>query len=85
MYLNTGIFLTTGYARVLLLMFIRRELGGTVQDVYFSLHTVTECVVKEQYHIVLQENNTFCWNLKIRLEVFLIDSCSPDLVVKESD
>ena len=41
MYLNTRIFLTTGYARVLLFMFIRRELGGMVQDVYFSLLTVT--------------------------------------------
>ena len=40
MYLNTRIFPTTGYARVLLFMFIRRELGGMVQDVYFSLHTV---------------------------------------------
>ena len=40
MYLNTPIFPTTGYARVLLFMFIRRELGGMVQDVYFSLHTV---------------------------------------------
>ena len=39
-YLNTRIFPTTGYARVLLFMFIRRELGGMVQDVYFSLHTV---------------------------------------------
>ena len=29
MYLNTRIFQTTGYARVLLFMFIRRELGGT--------------------------------------------------------
>ena len=29
MYLNTHIFPTTGYARVLLFMFIRRELGGT--------------------------------------------------------
>ena len=40
MHLNTRIFPTTGYARVLLYMFIRRELGGMVQDVYFSLHTV---------------------------------------------
>ena len=40
MYLNTRIFPTTGYARVLLFMLIRRELGGMVQDVYFSLHTV---------------------------------------------
>ena len=29
MYLKTRIFPTTGYARVLLFMFIRRELGGT--------------------------------------------------------
>ena len=41
MYLNTHVFPTTGYARVLLFMFIRRELGGTgILDVYFSLHTV---------------------------------------------
>ena len=31
---------TTGYARALKFMFIRPELGGKVQDVYFSLHTV---------------------------------------------
>ena len=29
MYLNTRIFPTTDYARVLLFVFIRRELGGT--------------------------------------------------------
>ena len=29
MYLNTRIFPTTGYARVLLFMFITRELGGS--------------------------------------------------------
>ena len=29
MYINTRIFPTSGYARVLLFMFIRRELGGT--------------------------------------------------------
>ena len=29
MHLNTRIFPTTGYAQVLLFMFIRRELGGT--------------------------------------------------------
>ena len=40
MYLKTRIFSTTGYARVLLFMFIRRELGGTVQDVYFSFNNV---------------------------------------------
>ena len=40
MHLNTRIFPTTGYAGVLLFMFIKLELGGMVQDVYFSLHTV---------------------------------------------
>ena len=49
MYLNTRIFPTTGYARVLLFMFIRRELGGMVQDVYFSLHTVKYIVIKVEY------------------------------------
>ena len=29
MYLNARIFPTTGYTRVLLFMFVRRELGGT--------------------------------------------------------
>ena len=47
MYLNTRIFPTTGYARVLLLMFIRRGLGGTVQDVSFSLHTVILDISKQ--------------------------------------
>ena len=49
MYLNTRIFPTPGYARVLLFMFIRRDLGGTgfffIQDVYFSLHTVLYIIV----------------------------------------
>ena len=60
MYLNTRIFPTTGYAQVLLFMFIRRELGGTVQEVYFSLHTVNiaacteyeSCVVLHNIHIL---------------------------------
>ena len=33
-------FPTTGYARPLKIMYIWRELGEPVQDVYFSLHTV---------------------------------------------
>ena len=36
MYLNTRIFPTTGYARVLLFMFIRRELGGTGRGCLFQ-------------------------------------------------
>ena len=46
MHLNTRLFPTTGYARELLFMFIRRELGGMVQDVYFSLHTVSLVLVQ---------------------------------------
>ena len=40
MYLNTRIFPTTGYTRVLLFMFISESKEERVQDVYFSLHTV---------------------------------------------
>ena len=36
MYLNTRIFPTTGYARVLLFMFIGRELGGTGTECLFQ-------------------------------------------------
>ena len=49
MYLNTRIFPTTGYARVLLFMFIRRELGGTgtgclFQFTYCALQLVSVTV-----------------------------------------
>ena len=43
MYLNTHIFPTTGYARVLLFMFIRRELGGTDTGCLFQF---TYCVAE---------------------------------------
>ena len=43
MYLNTRIFLTSGYARVLLFMFIRRELGGMGTGCLFQF---TYCVLK---------------------------------------
>ena len=36
MYLNSRIFPTTGYGRVLLFMFIRRELGGTSTGCLFQ-------------------------------------------------
>ena len=49
MYLNTRIFPTTGYARVLLFMFIRRELGGTGTGCLFQFtyctSTITICPV----------------------------------------
>ena len=37
MYLNTRIFPTTGYARVLLFMFLLREIGGTGTGCLFQL------------------------------------------------
>ena len=50
MFLNTRIFPTTGYARVLLFMFIRRELGGTGTGCLFqftycdtALYKITAC------------------------------------------
>ena len=43
MYINTRIFPTTGYARVLLFIFIRRELGGTGTECLFQF---TYCVHK---------------------------------------
>ena len=42
MYLNTRVFPTTGYARVLLFMFIRRELGRTGTGCLFQF---TYCVL----------------------------------------
>ena len=48
MYLNTRIFPTTGYARVLLFIFIRRELGGTGTGCLFQF---TYCVnISYQIH-----------------------------------
>ena len=50
MYLNTRIFPTTGYARVLLFMFIRRELGGTGTGCLFQ---ITYCVELRHHGTVL--------------------------------
>ena len=46
MYLNTRIFPTIGYARVLLFMFIRRELGGTGTGCLFQF---TYCVNRSMH------------------------------------
>ena len=46
MYLNTRIFPTTGYARVLLFMLIRRELGGTGTGCLFQF---TYCDISKSY------------------------------------
>ena len=51
MYLNTRIFLTTGYARVLLFMFIRRELGGTGTGCLFQF---TYCEIAPGKYIVIK-------------------------------
>ena len=52
MYLNTRIFPTTGHARVLLFMFIRRELRGTGTGCLFQF---TYCV----YHLICVQT-MFC-------------------------
>ena len=43
MYLNTRIFPTTGYARVLLFMNIRQELGGTGTGCLFQITYCVSC------------------------------------------
>ena len=55
MYLNTRIFPTTGYARVLLFMFIRRELDGTSTGCLFQF---TYCAYDmfNRYHHAYQIN-----------------------------
>ena len=61
MYLNTHIFPTTGYARVLLFMFIRRELGGTGTGCLFQF---TYCDMRN-YPCNCQMQANFIWqNLK---------------------
>ena len=50
MHLNTRIFPTTGYARVLLFMFIRRELGGTGTGCLFQF---TYCVIATKMFLSL--------------------------------
>ena len=46
MYLNTRIFPTTGYARVLLFMFIRRELGVSGTGCLFQFTYCVSCLIK---------------------------------------
>ena len=54
MYLNTRIFPTTGYAGVMLVMFIRRELGGTGTGCLFQFsYCVVWCV--ERFDRLLPE------------------------------
>ena len=70
MYLNTRIFPTTGYARVLLFMFIRRELGGTGTGCLFQFtycDQVLCCIVfcdspKKKKQMILDKNT--CLTLK---------------------
>ena len=63
MYLNTRIFPTTGYARVLLFMFIRRELGGTGTGCLFQLTYCAFWIQKWrpylQYSLNLKIKNDF--------------------------
>ena len=49
MYLNTHILPTTGYTRVLLFMFIRRELGGTGTGCLFQFtYCAVACMIKSE-------------------------------------
>ena len=66
MYLNTRIFPTTGYARVLLFMLIRRELGGTGTGCLFQFSYCETCIfaVKrsakhERVNITLYKNGPY--------------------------
>ena len=52
MYINTHIFPTTGYARVLLFMFIRRELGGTGTGCLFQFTYCVYIVDPESYSVL---------------------------------
>ena len=70
MYLNTRIFPTTGYVRVLLFMFIRRELGGTGTECLFQFtycdiilivarHKQIQCIVLP----AKSDSDVFCLQL----------------------
>ena len=48
MYLDTRFFPTTGYARVLLFMFIRRELGGTGTGCLFQFTYCVNCATSSE-------------------------------------
>ena len=48
MYLDTCFFPTTGYARVLLFMFIRRELGGTGTGCLFQFTYCVNCAMSSE-------------------------------------
>ena len=56
LYLNTRIFPTTGYARVLLFMFIRRELGGTGTGCLFQF-TYCDKYIYKHTHIYTHIRN----------------------------
>ena len=66
MYLNTRIFPTTGYARVLLFMFLRRELGGTGTGCLFQF---TYCV--DMYTAMVYSNTTVGVILGYAVPVFV--------------
>ena len=65
MYLNTHIFPTTGYARVLLFMFIRRELGGTGTGCLFQF---TYCVLTNLVIPQFWKDAIFAMYLEVTLE-----------------
>ena len=72
MYLNTRIFPTSGYARVLLLMFIRRELGGTGTGCLFQF---TYCVSIWQQSMPATLKNVHCIHKMCFATFFLLLWC----------
>ena len=94
MYLNTRIFPTTGYARVLLFMFIRRKLGGTGTGCLFQFTYSSYC---DPFHLMcafsyvrtthtclsLHSSHTHSQtNIDDSLAYYLLDDCAYTYIVQ---
>ena len=64
MYLNTRIFPTTGYARMLLFMFIRRELGGTGTGCLFQFTYCENGLRITSFYLVISAIQTLSCRLQ---------------------
>ena len=75
MYLNTRIFPTTGYARVLIFMFIRRELGGTGTGCLFQFTYCANGCPNNDFHRYVKMVTGHAFSLyianKVRFPSFL--------------
>ena len=80
MYLNTCIFPTTGYTRVLLFMFIRRELGRTGTGCLFQF---TYCAIARR--CFRQTGSVYALRinlLNIMLKKTLLRGCGTSIIMK---